>query len=372
MANSTASWSTSELRQFYNSHFAEFYKKETAVDVISKSRVLLSLLSMPEFTTVQPTKAELFRNMLNERQGGGSTAQYYDRLPTAPSPGLNTMKFTRAQYVVPMSVSDQELHDNKGEGQIYDVMKAKAQIMRLAMDDLEEIGLHAGNSLDTLEYLGLEDIYHATTHQGGGTPVGLARWQYRQAANSYGGITRVAHTSTTDGTGLEPTVIDMSAATTIGFAYDSTVPEAYNEHINALWDLYDACTYGGMSPDWLYLGKNSNAQLARTLDSRQILAVARKGYGDIMGWKFMGATVVWGDYNPSYALTGSATPAVENAYFLNSMYHKRIVDSEYNYKLEGPKTPIDQAASIFHLWLWAYQFSDNPRMGGRAYDVLGA
>lgn len=106
-----------------------------------------------------------------------------------------------------------------------------------------------GNQSDAKNFLGLEQMVCFTDNTAS-TALNGARWNFRLSANTLGGITRVAHTATTGGSGAENVSVDMSqlsAAPASTFSLGTN--QNGSEAIQCLNHIINVCTYEATTPD---------------------------------------------------------------------------------------------------------------------------
>ena len=325
-------------------------------------------------------------SLLMDRAEGIDSFAYYQPVSVTASPGAKAARFELAWYSAPMSMS---LHEEA----VYTSDKARASRIVEYLDQVEAgyterlaLDEYRGNVSKSTNILGLEQVFPPYKHlESDGSAAANAitdrliyEAQTRQAANTYGGISRTAwgldtSGNQTEGTGWEGHSFDFSCDgnNATGFGLSSG---EYNETFKRFAELVSAATYGIYSPnvfiasslpfndyDFMGFGKT---QIRKTPGKFENLNL---GYDTLM---FRDGIFIKDDncrtHNTGLG-DGAAPLNSENIYGFAIDDVKCVVDSRFDFAPTDPRTPYNvHAGTTFIIWRGQRVFC-NPRFGFRGF-----
>jgi len=307
----------------------------------------------------------------NARGAGVEAFSYYDTVGTNPTKGTQAANFQVANYSGPVALSWQEKLELNTPQKIAShanyVMTTQSEEMR------ERLGtdIYRGNTANSKQILGFEQMlpdYAALDTAGGALAITdpiVERWQMKQAANSYGGIQRVAWTSSTPGTYWEGNSVDFLGNT---FAFSSGV---MNDAMQRLENVVAMSSYGGERPDAMFSSYSPWQDYMNAASEKQQITRgsgmidANVSFQNVM---YKGLTWFWDDFCKTYNVFGTGIAGSDNIYLINSKKTRLETDSRANFTLTDERVPVNQHAGVKHL-LWRGQLvNENPRSSARIYD----
>jgi len=365
----TASRRTSNFNTLYSTAIERWYDPGRVQDTVFEPTPLLWALSQVAKETGR-WSFDVLVSILESKASGVDSFQYYDTVSTAPSKGPQTARFPMANYSGPLSISWQEEVENRDPNRIADRIMIALEQLELTMAERLNLDCYMGNTVTSTNLVGLEQALPAFTDQGT-LGAHTDQYEYKNATNAYGGITRVAWTASTTGTGWEPVVADFNAGAANDFKYSSGVPDI---GLKELQDIYMFASKGTIHPD---LGIWSNSPFRDYENAAQEKMQIRKESDEFRGiqigfenLKYKNAVII----RDENAVTQNATGAIsddtngeQNAYLLNTRFWKLLVEEDFDFALGPVRGPVDQHATVRHM-VWRGQLvCTNPRYQARIY-----
>jgi len=314
---------------------------------------------------------------MDTRAGGFTPFDDYDTLVPVSNQGPHAGLVTRVHYAMPLMKSWTSEMDEGTGAQLDRAGFDLDQLLMTFRDELDR-DMHLGQDTDSRRILGLEQWLKATDNDSVGTATDAytrltAPWQAKQSANVIAGITRVAHTATTGGTGFEHVSInahDWIGDATAHIGYSSGVP---NDGMKAFLDTYNFCQVGLSAPNVCFMSRGyyGDLQLAgmeKTFLQRDVARIGDIDLG-LANIKFNGCSVIMDDRAATQGATvaGGAKNGYERYYFLNTSTWKFVVDPRADFKLLSPRPSKDSLAAVRWLVLRCGFYCINPRFNGTGY-----
>lgn len=257
---------------------------------------------------------EITNPLVTGRNPNVSSYEYYDQLPVAQSNEFTTARYSWARVAGTVIISDQEEDENRGEAQIFKLMKAK-------MDVLEE----------SIKEKFSEYLYAA----GGGTdPLGLASLiPDDPTTGTLGGISRAAESQwRTSSYGFG------------GVLNSANIEEAFDD---ILLDL----TLKSDKPDLILVGRNIYRLYRAAVREKVVFNLSETSNGKRMmdlgftGISHQGIPILYDEDCP-----------VNKAYFINSKYLRVTILKHVNMKVKELSAPWDTDAHGSRI-VWQGQFT---------------
>lgn len=353
-----------------------WYDRAKAVDVISRGYPLLKvLLAKADVQKTLPESMPIrLMDTLNEAEAYG----YYGSVSTQPIQGNTAAEIGFCMYSSPLAMSEQEELEFTSTDAIANRMKEMVVQTELGFGRRLCIDTYAGNVVNSLRITGLEQIIAQASHldesgnaytntaalKAATNNPGSAHWHYRQATNTYAGITRTAWTGDeAGGTGWEALSVnwDHNTAGTNKIGISSTAPYGPNGAIQNLIEIHNVAQYGlGGGPDLYVCSPDAYNDYEFAVETKQLIYRTPTYYGDgeltLEGLSFKGRTLVYDEwaktYNTLAAITGTA--GIQNApliYGINTSTLGYVIDGRKNFSISANKSPVDQFASVsFMQW----------------------
>lgn len=313
----------------------------------------------------------------NARGAGVEAFSYYDTVNTNPTKGTQAANFQVANYSGPVALSWQEKLELNTPQKIAShanyVMSTQSEEMR------ERLGtdIYRGSVANSKQILGFEQMLPDYTHDkiAGNNTVATAitdpitkRFQMKQAANSYGGIQRVAWLGdAAPGTYWEGNAADFFQS---AFAFDGT-NGAMNAALQRLENVVAMASYGGERPDAMFSSYRPWQDYMNAASTKQQVTRgsgmidANVSFQNVM---YKGLTWFWDDFCKTYNVFEASTAGEDNIYMINSKKTRLETDSRANFTLTEERTPTNQHAGVKHL-LWRGQLvNENPRSSARIFS----
>lgn len=372
----TASRPNSGLLTSQFVHAVERVNKKVG-DIVYRDNLTLQLFDrLGIYNTSRTSMAEI--NPIIDQRDVTVTrfATGYETLPIPASQGAGAYYVEYANYAAPVAMSwveEQKIRDpyeiiNLAEVRYFKAGKAIAE----ALDQ----DIFWGTNNDANAITGLEQALVSTGQAAGTVAATLVypAWRFRQAANSYFGITRAAFTAEdTTGTGWEGCAMDMdNDVITYASTANQTLRTITNEAYYLISHFYNMMSYG---TDFIDLMISTHPPLedysASAAAAVQIVKTDEKlqdinlGFGTAY---FRGALWVSTPRAAASGLSGTATAADDMIYFLNTKYVRLEVSDTGDFVMSPWSHGAGQVSAACQI-LWRGQFiMDNPRMNGVAFS----
>lgn len=317
--------------------------------------------------------ADIVVRLRADKGDGVTSFTYYDTVSTVPIVGNKAARFQPANYSAPVALSWQEEMEYTSDEAIYDAVDDRMQTQLNTIAERLAVDVYKGNTSNAKNILGLEQALPGYNHvQTDGTTAASAdsdiingRYQGRQAANSYGGITRTAWTASSDGTGWTGCAYQHFGTE---FAVSSGVP---NAGIQRLIDIRAQSSYGMDVPNVMISGYAPwRDYMVAGMSIQEVQKTGKIGNFDI-GFdniSFMGTPWFWDDFCKQYNTISAESTSEDSVYFLNLKHLHFCVDSRADMVLTDLRSPVDQHASVKHI-LWRGQLIlKNPRTCARLFN----
>ena len=303
-------------------------------------------------------------------------------LSTNLTQGARSAYYGLANYAGNIGIAWEETEQISGPTEIVNLLETRAFKTYRAMGARLDQDMFWGNTSNSMNLVGLEQIVNPASHSVA-TPslataaVSGARWRYRQAANTVGGVLRTVFTADgVGGTNYENLSLNMKGdfnsselGTANVFALSSGVP---NKGLQVLNHFYQALTWGITRPNLIIstpkpyedyqLSAMSFLQYVRTGGEAQ---AADLGFSTT---SFRGAQWVQSDRAYASGVNGNATAGTDIVYMLNTKSLGLKVSETADFVTTDFVKPVDQAASVAQV-LWRGQLVGyNPRYNGCLFN----
>lgn len=369
----TASRRTANFNTLYSTALERWYDAGRVQDTIFEPTPFLWILNQACKETGR-WSFDVVVNILESKNAGVDSFQYYDPVSTAPSKGPQSARFPLSNYSGPLSISWQEEVENRDPHRIADRIEVALEQLELTMAERMNVDAYGGNVTNSTNIIGLEQALGATA-QSHALGSAADQWQYKQSTNSYGGITRTAWTAPlgVGGTGWEALVADFAAGAGNAFQYTST--GAMDTGLIELNDIYMFASKGIIHPD---LGLFSNSpfrdyesagqqkmQLQNRSDEFRGLQL---GYENLM---YKSMTIIRDETATTQNATaaiGNETNGSQNAYGLTTKFWKLLVEDDFDFALGPVRGPVDQHSTVRHMVWRGQPVCCNPRHQFRIQD----
>lgn len=257
---------------------------------------------------------EITNPLVTGRNPNIASYEYYDRVPVAQTNEFTTARYGWSRVAGTVIISDQEEDENRGEAQIFKLMKAK-------MDVLEE----------SIKEKFSEYLYAA----GGGTdPLGLASLiPDDPTTGTLGGISRAAESQWR-----------TSSYAFAGTLNSTNIEEAFDD---VLLDL----TLKSDKPDLILVGRNIYRLYRAAVREKVVFNLSETSNGKRMmdlgftGISHQGIPILYDEDCP-----------VNKAYFINSKYLRVTILKHVNMKVKELSAPWDTDAKGSRI-VWQGQFT---------------
>lgn len=324
-----------------------------------------------------PLPADLTVRILESRGSGVDSFSYYDNVSTEPTKGTQAARFEVANYSAPIALSGQEELEFTSPQAIADHVSL---VMQKQLNEISErlaVDIFKGSVSNTKNINGTEQLLPDYTHTDdtGTTATNvnqaiLKRFQMKQAANSYGGITRQPWASDdVPGTYWEGNAIDLGLTGSGPFGWTAGVP---NDVVKRMHEGYALGSYGIDTPNVVVSSFEPYQDYENGLSGFQ--QIHRTGGALLDGnitfdnIKFKNATWFWDDFCKTYNQIANGTAGDNDIYMFNTKYMHFRVDSRWNFHITEPRTTTSQIAAVRHI-LWRGQLvCRNPRTQVRLFS----
>lgn len=300
----------------------------------------------------------------------------YENLPIPASSGAGAFYVEYANYAAPVAMSWVEEQKIRDPYEIINLAQVRYFKAGKAIAEALDQDIFWGTNNDANAITGLEQAL-ISTGQAAGTAAATAAypvWRFRQAANSYLGITRAAFTAEdTTGTGWEGCAMDLDDAV---ITYTSDANEMLktlgNEAFELVTHFYNMMCYGSDFPDLMIsthtpLEHYSIAAAGTIQIHKQGGKIDDINLGFGTSW-FRGALWVSTPRAAASGLSGTASANDDMIYFLNTKYIRLEVSDTGDFVMTPFTSGAGQVSAACQL-LWRGQFiMDNPRMNGVAFS----
>lgn len=302
----------------------------------------------------------------------------YDTLPTQSTLGARAAYFPFKKYATNITISQDDEDDIQNAYNLVDLLETRAFKAYRALASRIDLHFFSGSQSDTKQIFGLEQaLFPEDAASPSATSVlSLGRYNVRQAANAYGGITRIAHTSTTGGSGFENLSVNMSSHASNLNASDNTfaiTSNAPSTGLKVLNHMYQLCSYGGQHPGVIlstlkpwedYLNACQGLiQYYKTDGSSQS---GNLGFTNAM---FKGAEWVWTERAAASVVVGDIdTVGNDMVYIITPDSFKLLVQEGRDFQMSEFQRPIDQAASTAQVFWRGQQICNNPRYNASLFN----
>jgi hypothetical protein len=239
--------------------------------------------------------------------------EYYDQLPVAQTNEFTTVNYTWSRVAGTVIISDQEEDENKGEAQIFKILKAKMDVLEESIKEQFSTYLYAA---------------------GGGTdPLGLASLiPDDPTTGTLGGINRASETQWR-----------TSSYNFAGALNSTNIEEAFDD---VLLDL----TLKGDRPDLILCGRNIWRYYRAAVRDKVVLNLSDTANGKrMMDLGFGGLS------HQNIPMLYDEDCPVNKVYFINSKYLRLHMLKGVNMKVKNLAAPWDTDASGSRI-VWQGQF----------------
>lgn len=343
-----------------------------AEDLVFLQTPTLAFLNAAKET--RPLPHDITVRILESRGTGVDSYEYYDTVSTQPTKGAQAARFEVANYSAPLALSDQEELEFTSPEAIADHIDLVMQKQLNEMTERLAKDVFRGNVSNAKNITGLEQLLPGYNHldsagsaaNSDADPI-IKRFQGKQAANAYGGITRSGWADDdTPGTHWEGNVY-QHFGTPFGLA--SGLP---NAPMTRLEEAIAMASYGASAPNLLVSGFKPYREYETATQGLQ--QINRQG-GEMQGvnitWdniKVKNATWFWDDFCKQYNTISAEDTSYDSIYGLNTDYLHFLVDSRRNFSITEPRTTTDQFAAVRHIQWRGQLICRNPRTQFRYFD----
>ena len=367
----TAARRTANFNTLYSTALERWYDPGKVQDTIFEPTPFLWVLN-GVCKEVGRWGYDIIVNILEAKNAGVDSFQYYDTVSTAPSKGPQAARFSPANYSGPLAISWQEEVENREPARILDRIQIALEQLELTMAERMNLDSYLGNVANSKNIVGIEQALPAFTDSGT-LAAHTDQWEYKQATNSYGGITRTAWTAPlgVGGTGWEPLAVDFDGSEEFG--YSSGVPTT---GLAELQDIYAFSSKGIIHPDLLLTSNSPFRDYETAAQTKmQIRKEADTFRGIQLGYenlKYKSAVMIRDEnavaQNASAAVGDDAANGEQNVYGLTTRFWKLLVEEDFDFALGPIRGPVDQHATVRHM-VWRGQIvCCNPRYNFRIYS----
>ena len=369
----TAARRTANYNTLYSTSIERWYNRDKAEDTIFNTNPILMILGAKK--EVEPWGADITVRIVDSKNTTVDSYQYYDTLNTAAMKGPQAARFTLANYNAAITISDQEMRENREPSRIADRIQYHVDVAELSMAERLNIDIYKGNNAKSTNLLGLEQLLIPITDLGT-LGAHTNRFQYRQATGSYGGITRAAWTSdTAGGTGWEGLAVEFNDTALNEFQHSSTAPYPPDIGLIELNSLYAFASQGAVHPDLMLSDFLPFQDYELAGQEKMQIQQGSNAFGDLnLGFrnlKYKNATWIMDEnaktQNASAAL-GAETNGSSNVYLLTTKFLRFLVDEGMDFSLGSPRVPVDSHAMTRHLSFAGQVICTNPRYQARIFD----
>jgi len=232
----------------------ENYIKDQIQDLVFNANVYMWLLKMKDRVKVGNWGHTDVVGLRQTRTAAAQTGRHLDTVTFSVPDGPQAAKFEYGEYRKGIAYSKSEQADNGGSGKQVDLIQERIDAELLTFAEQINTDLIQGNASDSLKMLGLMQALTPEDHITVNAEL-ATRAQMRQAATTYGDITRVASA----GTGWENVSVALdTTANNTGAAWTANVDHVFgikanNEKTKSLKALDNVmqygCTYGKIKPN---------------------------------------------------------------------------------------------------------------------------
>lgn len=226
--------------------------------------------------------------------------EYYDSAPIGQTDEFDTINYLWSRVVGTMIISDQEIDENRGDGQIFDLMKAKMKVLRESIKEKFSVYLYgSGAGLDPNGLSLLVPLDPTTGTVGDISQASELQW--RTSSYSFSG--------TIDSTNIEEVLDDV------------------------LMDL----TMDGDKPNLILMGRNLYRTYRQAVRDKIVINLSESNSGKKMmdlgfaGVRHQGTTILYDEDCP-----------VDRAYVLNDEYVKLHMLKGRNMSTKQLNAPWDK------------------------------
>lgn len=345
--------------------------------VFERTPTLAVLNAMAE---KKPLPADLTVRLLESKEDDVDAFEYYDIVGTNPVKGAQAARFDVKQYSAPVTISWQESMELTSPEAISDHMTfvIEKQLGKVAERLAKDV--FRGTAGNTKQITGLEELLPDYTHDQTSGAAATAvtqniaqRWQMRQAANTYGGITRTAWTDqNTPGTYWEGMAVNLFNAGE-DFIDGSVAAGPPTDTYKRVLEAYSLSSWGASMPNLMVSSFDVYTRYERGGATKQMITRGSGGMDVNLMFdnvKFKNATWFWDEFCQTYDVKANASGAGGSTlYMLNTKYLHFMVDSRADMVLGPEKMPTDQHAFVRHL-IWRGQLvCRNPRTQCRLFNA---
>lgn len=308
----------------------------------------------------------------------------FETLPTTAVKGAQATYVEYANYTAPVSMSLIEELKIKSPYQLIDLAKTRTYKAAVSIGERLERDAFQGTSNGSMNIFGLEQAIYAKAalSQSSTTPSGVLaypRWKFRQANNTYQGITRTAFTADdVGGTHWENNSLsfksaDWASSPPTTFSVASGAP---SDALKLMNRFYGVNTYGTDAPNLIISDykpmedyQNACVGLIQYVKSGSDTQKANLGFG---GCYFKGAWWVATEQCTASGLSGGDAAAGNSMiYFLNTKWMRMECCRGADFvSTEWARNAGQLAAATQILWR-GQLLLDNPRTCGVIYGYGG-
>tara|TARA_R100000406_G_scaffold51606_1_gene35050 strand:+ start:1148 stop:2140 length:993 start_codon:yes stop_codon:yes gene_type:complete len=309
------------------------------VDNIFKSNILTFKMLQNSEPTASGNK--VLQPIEYAKSGAKGFYNGYDVLDTSPQELFTDASFDWVQCHASITYSGREEALNSGGERVVDLISAKVKNAEKSLKDLFGSQLYSDNDgssatapAESSGFLGLKHIINVD--------------------RSLGGIDSTTYTW------WDANVKDAGNSVTYANMVDSS-NAAYIQKI--IREMYGQCTIDNDAPDIIVTTQVIFDAYEESLQAQKRFGASSQSLADagFQNLLYRGTPIVVDDHCPDGEM-----------FFLNSKYLKFRHHASRNFAFQGFNKPVNQDASIAHIyWLGALTCS-NPRMLGRVYDLASS
>ncbi len=355
------------------------------IDVARKEILFLQLAKDMGFHKVSDSSFAEINPIIESKDVPVTTISTgFETLPTTAVKGAQATYVEYANYTAPVSMSLIEELKIKSPYQLIDLAKTRTYKAAVSIGERLERDAFQGTSNGAMNISGLEQAIYAkqASGQGGSTTVATVlaypRWKFRQANNTYQGITRTAFTADdVGGTHWENNSLSFKAADwSSGPTTFSVASGAPSDALKLMNRFYGVNTYGTDAPNLIISDykpmedyQNACTGLIQYTKSDNSVQKANLGVG---GCYYKGAWWVATEQCKASGLSGG-DPAADNSmiYFLNTKWIRLESCRGADFvSTEWARNAGQLAAATQILWRGQLMV-DNPRTCGIIYGYGG-
>lgn len=356
---------------------------EKVHDIVRKEMLAIQMADAFGFYKVKSTSHHRIDNVVESEDSQATAFNGFDTLPNGAPKGSQGVYWDYKNYAAPVAWALTDSKDMSNPFTVVDQLEVRTYKAMVGCGKLIDRDMVVGNTSDAKKINGLEQMIFPIAALTPTTVLSAPKWRFRQATNTFGGVTRVAFTGDgVAGTNWENVSTGMRSATEtelttttyannnrFGYQTTATVPGTVPTAAYQLFEhVYLMCTYGIERPNLILSTtlpyedySRMGVPLVRYSKTNADVQSLNLGFGDVT---YKGAEWGFSENFAASGLNGTPTAGQDMIYLLNTNTLELEVTDGCDFVATDWVPGQAQLASTMYIY-WRGQFvCVDPRKNG--------